>query len=87
MKLKIVIASLLLAAQAQMTIANASEAQEQTVVEDYRYDMKLDIADVVNISPVPDGCGVYPVTMTYVDHSGDQHTIRYQVYGTACKDS
>jgi len=52
-------------------------------VQDYTYDTKLDIA-AVTMSPALDFCGVRPVVMSYVDHMGKPHNLRYQATGNAC---
>lgn len=63
--------------------AQASAADETVA---YRYGMPLDIAKVLNISPVADVCGVVPVEMTYLDSHGDKHTLQYSVFGSGCSN-
>ncbi|MNO50920.1 hypothetical protein D3C76_413080 [compost metagenome] len=63
--------------------ANAGAAQS-SAVEQYTYDMKLDIAHVISTTDVSDKCGVVPARMTYEDSEGQRHTIQYQVWGGGC---
>lgn len=78
------IAFTLLALGCVATSANAGlKPQPQGNVQDYTYGTKLDIAKVVS-TPELNFCGVKPVEMTYVDHSGKTHTLRYEVNGTGC---
>lgn len=63
-------------------IANAGLKQDPMVMN-YTYGSKLDIASVVS-TPELNFCGVRPVEMTYVDHMGKTHTVRYEVSGTGC---
>lgn len=59
-------------------------AQSQPVVEHYTYATNLDIAKVINVSPVADVCGVVPAKMTYEDHQGQRHVLEYRVMGNGC---
>lgn len=63
-------------------VANAG-MKPDTAVQDYTYGTQLDIAKVVS-TPELNFCGVRPVKMTYVDHMGNSHTVRYEVNGTGC---
>jgi len=76
------IAFTLLALGCVATGANAG-LKTQANVQDYSYGTKLDIAKVVS-TPELNFCGVRPVEMTYVDHMGNTHTLRYEVNGTGC---
>lgn len=64
--------------------AAQAQADEQAVA--YRYGMQLDIAQVVNITPVADVCGVVPVEMTYLDSHGAKHILQYSEFGTGCSN-
>jgi hypothetical protein len=75
-------AFILLALGSIAAVATAS-TRPQGNVEDYTYSTKLDIARVV-AAPDLNFCGVRPVKMTYVDHTGRNHTLRYEVNGTGC---
>lgn len=69
-----------------MSAAQAADGSSRHLaVTQYTYGTKLDIAKVVNVSPVPDVCGVVPATMTYFDHQGQEHKIQYQVMGNGCQ--
>lgn len=63
-------------------VANAGLKTEGNV-QDYTYSTKLDIAKVVSTSDL-NFCGVRPAEMTYIDHMGKTHTVRYEVNGTGC---
>ncbi|MDB5983170.1 MAG: putative secreted protein [Pseudomonas sp.] len=64
-------------------MASAASDKPATHVEDYSYSSKLDIAKVVS-APDLGFCGVQPVQMTYQDHSGVTHTVRYEEIGSGC---
>jgi Protein of unknown function (DUF2790) len=64
-------------------MAAASSDKSVNHVEDYSYSSKLDIAKVVS-APDLGFCGVQPVQMTYQDHAGATHTVRYEVIGSGC---
>jgi len=76
------IALSLVALSAVASFAHA-DAKPEANVEDYSYSTKLDIAKVIS-SPSLDFCGIQPVEMTYLDHMGKSHTLRYSVYGSSC---
>lgn len=63
----------------------ADDSNNNVATTEYSYGTKLDIAKVVDVSPVPDVCGVVPATMTYVDHQGQEHKIEYRVMGNGCQ--
>ncbi|GAB3465997.1 hypothetical protein GCM10027398_11860 [Azotobacter salinestris] len=49
-------------------------------VEDYKYGMELDIADVIDVEyfrPEPFFCGTIPAQMVYEDSDGEINAIRY----------
>jgi hypothetical protein len=64
--------------------AQAADQASAPVVTQYTYGTKLDIAKVVDVSPIPDVCGVVPATMSYIDHQGQKHEIAYSVMGNGC---
>lgn len=64
-------------------VASAADSQPTKSVEDYTYATKLDIAKVIS-GPNLDYCGVQAVEMTYQDHSGKTHTLRYDEFGNGC---
>mgnify|MGYP001244543892 CR=1 FL=1 len=70
-----------------MSAAQAADGSDKTPVTEYTYGTKLDIAKVVNVSPVPDVCGVVPAFMTYIDHQGVKHKLQYEVMGNGCSQS
>ncbi|MFG6203579.1 DUF2790 domain-containing protein [Pseudomonas retamae] len=63
--------------------AQASATDE---VVAYHYGMHLDIAKVLNITPVADVCGVVPVEMSYLDSSGNKHILQYSEFGSGCSN-
>ncbi|CDF84056.1 hypothetical protein PKB_2709 [Pseudomonas knackmussii B13] len=54
-------------------------------VEDYRYGSHPDIAKVLRPADL-DFCGIREVEMLYEDHQGQQHLLRYPVWGQNCPD-
>lgn len=64
-------------------MASAASDRQVSQVEDYSYSTKLDIAKVI-AAPDLGFCGVQPVQMTYQDHSGTTHTVRYEEIGSGC---
>lgn len=58
---------------------------------DYKYGMRLDIAEVVSMEyfpPEPNFCGVIPAQITYEDSMGKLHAVRYLYPETkGCKDN
>ncbi|MEB0040942.1 MULTISPECIES: DUF2790 domain-containing protein [unclassified Pseudomonas] len=63
----------------------AGNDQKSAGVEDYSYTTKLDIAKVV-AGPDLNYCGIQPVEMTYRDHTGNTHTVRYEAFGSGCNN-
>lgn len=59
--------------------ATAGEALAAGDFKPYRYGMRLDVADVLDVSWDP-GCGVVPVRMRYRDSSGAEQRIEYLEY-------
>ena len=76
--------ALLMAGMATVAMASETTHPSQPAVEHYSYGSKLDIAKVINVSPVADVCGVVPAKMTYEDHQGQRHIIEYRVMGNGC---
>ncbi|MGE7989773.1 DUF2790 domain-containing protein [Pseudomonas sp. NPDC089554] len=70
-------------ALADEAVASTQPTSAQPIVQ-YEYGMKLDIRRVIDLSGVPETCQVEPATMTYEDHQGQVHTIRYRVMGEGC---
>ncbi len=65
----------------------AAAAQAQGAATDYHYGMPLDIARVVSMTePVTETCQVIKADMTYLDSSGQEHTLRYLKLAQACSD-
>lgn len=64
--------------------AEAADAQSQPALEHYSYSSKLDIARVIDQTPIPAVCAVVPRQMTYEDHQGHRHTVEYLVMGNGC---
>lgn len=75
--------ALMMAATSGFAFA-AVAADTQPAVEHYSYSDKLDIARVIDKTPVPYVCGVVPQKMTYEDHQGHRHTLEYLVMGNGC---
>lgn len=70
-----------------MSAAQAADGSDKLAAVQYAYGTHLDIAKVVDVSPIPNVCGVVPATMTYFDHQGKEHKIEYRVMGTGCAQS
>jgi hypothetical protein len=81
--LKTLSAGLTLAAISTFAVAAHADVHSNPAVQDYEYSTKLDIAKVTQ-APMSDFCGVQTVQMSYVDHAGSAHTLRYQVEGDGC---
>lgn len=65
----------------------AAAAQAQNVVTDYHYGMRLDVAKVLSMTePVTEECHVIKALMTYLDSSGQEHTLRYLKNAEVCSD-
>lgn len=82
-----VLLALMMAATSSLALATESaEAADapQPALEHYSYSTKLDIARVIDKTPVPYVCGVVPTQMTYEDHKGHRHTVEYLVMGNGC---
>lgn len=69
------------------TLASATDRQgpQSPKVEEYGYSTHLDIARVISMSDT-DYCGIGPREMTYADHMGTLHILRYQAFGDGCNN-
>lgn len=81
--LKTTLTALTLAALGSFACVASADMKSMPPVQDYTYGSKLDIAKVTH-TPMLNFCGVRPVEMSYVDHSGTAHIVRYEVNGNAC---
>jgi len=54
--------------------------------EQYNYSEHLDIAKVIDITPVEDACGLVDAHMLYVDYKGIAHDLQYKVLGSSCQN-
>ncbi|PJI51101.1 MAG: topoisomerase II [Pseudomonas sp.] len=84
MKAVVILAMLGFSSLALAEQANASDQAPSAAVEQYTYDMKLDVAHVISTTDVSDQCGIVPARMTYEDSQGLRHTVEYQVWGNGC---
>lgn len=78
---------LILALIGMSSLALADEpttASKPPVVSQYDYSTNLDIKRVINLSTIPGVCEVVPATMTYEDHQGQVHILRYRAMGDGC---
>ncbi|QIE91223.1 DUF2790 domain-containing protein (plasmid) [Pseudomonas nitroreducens] len=69
---------------------NAMMARQPTSAEiaqakKYTYDMDLDIAEVISVTPMSRECGVVPVQMRYKDSFGDEQLVEYRQERFACR--
>jgi len=64
----------------------SAQVQAQDAAVAYQYGMRLDIAQVVAITPMADVCGVVPMEMTYLDSKGATHILQYSEFGTGCSN-
>lgn len=55
----------------------AERAKPMPEIVDYRYGMRLDVANLVRQSADPRTCSVAPRLMTYEDSQGTLRTVRY----------
>ena len=63
----------------------AAAAQAREVATDYHYGMHLDVAKVVSMTePATEECQVIKALMTYLDSSGQEHTLRYLKNAEVC---
>ncbi|MBM7062786.1 DUF2790 domain-containing protein [Pseudomonas sp. UL073] len=83
-----VFALLALAGVSSLALASGqdeqSTAQQELPLEQYTYDMDLDIDHVISVGATPNVCAVAPVEMVYEDHQGKRHRLQYQVFGNGC---
>lgn len=66
----------------QAAVAEYAEKnrKEMPKIIDYKYGMKLDIAQVVKMSAELKECKVMPQLMTYEDSKGNLNTLQYRVF-------
>lgn len=76
-------ALLLLLSLAGAATAFAATPAGNPPVEDYHYGSRPDIARVLRPADL-DFCGIREVEMLYEDHHGQQHLMRYPVWGQGC---
>ncbi|HEY0289405.1 MAG TPA: DUF2790 domain-containing protein [Pseudomonas sp.] len=81
--LKTTLTALTLTALSPFAMTASADMKNMPSVQDYTYGSKLDIAQVTH-TPMLNFCGVRPVQMSYVDHMGNSHTLRYEATGSAC---
>jgi hypothetical protein len=81
--MKTALIALTLAALSTFAVTANAGMKNMPEVQDYTYGTKLDIAEVTK-TPNLNFCGVRPVNMSYVDHMGKAHTLRYETNGNVC---
>lgn len=81
MKAVVILAMLGFSSLALAEQVNAADQAPSAAVEQYTYDMKLDVAHVISTTDVSNECGIVPARMTYEDTQGQRHTVEYQVWG------
>nr|WP_071555871.1 DUF2790 domain-containing protein [Pseudomonas frederiksbergensis] len=69
------------------TIAGAADGPAKPVAEDYYYGMRLDVKRVLHSPDLNDVCGIHEVEMLYEDSQGQQHLLRYPIWGTCSNDN
>ncbi|ASL25107.1 DUF2790 domain-containing protein [Azotobacter chroococcum] len=79
--------SVFMAAASLAVLGGVAQAAEQTKVEQYTYETKLDIAKVISVEDPGNVCEVVPVHMVYEDHQGQRHVVEYSVMGKGCQSS
>lgn len=77
----IVFEKMMQANQVAMETYAAKQGKSVPIVKEYNYGMKLDVANVVNVTPPIKSCGAVPTQMTYEDAQGQLNTVRYNVAG------
>ncbi|MFS2158438.1 DUF2790 domain-containing protein [Pseudomonas sp. Pseusp122] len=84
MKKLLIATALIFAAGHAMAAEPANNAALET--QPYHYGTQLDIAKVVSVSRSHNDCEVGTQRMVYVDSSGAEHAIRYEVVddGNGC---
>lgn len=84
MKAVVILAMLGFSSLALAEQVNAADQAPSAAVEQYTYDMKLDVAHVISTTDVSNQCGIVPARMTYEDSQGQRHIVEYQVWGNGC---
>lgn len=59
----------------------ASVGKTVPVVQDYRYGTPMDVARLIEQTPMARSCEAAPMLMTYEDSSGQLVTMRYRLEG------
>ncbi|MGH8382382.1 DUF2790 domain-containing protein [Pseudomonas sp.] len=59
----------------------AKTGKTAPAVQDYRYGTSIDVARLIEQTPMARGCEAAPMLMTYEDSSGQLVTMRYQLEG------
>lgn len=81
--MKTMLIALTLTALGSFAVTANASTKEMPQVQDYTYSTRLDIAEVTK-TPNLNFCGVRPVDLGYVDHSGTSHVLRYETTGNKC---
>ncbi|MCP1641268.1 hypothetical protein J2T41_000864 [Pseudomonas citronellolis] len=66
---------------AAMAVANPTAQADD--FRRYEYGMRLDIAQVLEVTPAR-GCGVVPVRMRYLDSDGAEQRLEYRAERVSC---
>ncbi|GGJ83764.1 DUF2790 domain-containing protein [Pseudomonas matsuisoli] len=86
MKTHSVVSALIASLIAPAVFASSSPSAADVPVVDYRYGMKLDIEKVVHRTDNSKKAGVVPTIVTYQDHSGAVHKVRFLEWGGRTSD-
>ncbi|MBH3470261.1 DUF2790 domain-containing protein [Pseudomonas putida] len=62
----------------------AYDEPAQIPVETYHYGMKLDVAQLIHVSPTPKDCAPHWIVMDYKDSAGERHRVKYRMLGSGC---
>ncbi|RAU45396.1 MULTISPECIES: DUF2790 domain-containing protein [unclassified Pseudomonas] len=81
--MKTTLIALTLTALSSIALTAQADVKTMPQVQEYTYGTRLDIAEVTK-TPNLNFCGVRPVDLSYVDHMGKAHTLRYETIGNAC---
>lgn len=75
-------------ASANDTLANpGSQAQQKAPAVQYNYSQHLDVAKVLEMTPVGDNvCGPEQAHMIYLDSEGVRHNLQYTRVGDGCQN-
>ena len=65
--------------------AMADSSDNTSVIHDKPgFLVHLDVDKVLASTDLTSQCGIVPARLDYLDHSGQQHELDYQVYGAGC---